>query len=273
MPITQLSRARLFHTEKGEGEPLVFLSGLAGEHGSWMGQLRAFARRFRCLAVENRDVGQSGYADEPYAIADLAADVAELLDALNAPRAHVVGLSMGGMIAQELALARPELVQSLILVGTLARSDTWFRGTLDAFGLIRRECANTPAFFEAILPWWVSHRFCEQPERVAWLRWLLHQSPYPQKLEGFLRQIQAAGKHDALDRLPRIRCPVAVLVGEDDSVAPLRYSQELRDRIPHAVLSVLPGVGHAPVLENPELFQATLNDHLTRHVSRQKKPA
>jgi pimeloyl-ACP methyl ester carboxylesterase len=263
MPTAHFAQGKLFYAEKGEGTPLVFLSGLSGDHGYWMGQLRAFSRRYRSLAIDNRDVGQSSYTPRPYTIRDLAGDVADLLDRLQVPPAHVVGLSMGGMIAQELALARPDLVRSLALISTLGRTDDWFRGTLVAFGLIRRQVPNTASFFEAILPWWVSYRFLEQPERAAWLRWLLHQNPHDQSLDGFLRQLQAIGKHDATDRLPSLRCPVLLLVGEDDSVAPARYTRQLHQTISHSKLVILPEVGHAPPIENPGVFNSTLMEFLT----------
>jgi len=262
MPNAQLSHTQLFYVEKGQGDPVVFLNGLSGDHGYWMGPLRAFTRHYRCLAVDNRDVGQSSYATEPYTIRDMAADVGELLVQLRLPPAHLVGLSMGGMIAQELALARPQLVRSLALVSTLARADDWFRGTLEAFGLIRRQVPNTASFFEAILPWWVSYRFLEQPERATWLRWLLHQNPHDQRLDGFLRQLQAIGRHDAFDRLSSLRCPVLVLVGEDDSVAPVRYSRQLQERIHHSKLIIQPAVGHAPPIENPGHFNSIVAEFL-----------
>lgn len=262
MPAAALSQGRLFYAEKGLGEPLIFLNGLSGDHGYWMGQLRYFGRSYRCLAVDNRDVGQSSYAPAAYTIREMAADVAELLDHLRIPAAHFVGLSLGGMIAQELALAKPDRVRSLVLVSTLGRSDDWFRGTLEAFGLIRRQVPDTAGFFEAILPWWVSYRFFEEPERVTWLRWLLRQNPYPQRLDGFLRQLDAIAGHDALGRLPAIGCPVAVLVGEDDSVAPARFSRQLHERLPQAKLNILPRVGHAPPIENSELFNTTVADFL-----------
>src|SRR5262249_25676189 len=96
-----------------------------------------------------------------------------------------------------------------------------------------------------ILPWWVGWQFFERSERVTWLRWLLKQNPYPQPLEGFLRQLEATRRHDALTRLPRVSCPVLILAGGDDTVCPPRYSQQLKDRLPQARLTVLPGVGHA----------------------------
>jgi pimeloyl-ACP methyl ester carboxylesterase len=262
MPLCHLASRDLFYTEKGTGEPLVFLNGLSGDHLYWAGQLRALARRYRCFALDNRDVGQSSYAAAPYSVADLATDVVGLLDHRGVPAAHVVGLSLGGMIAQELALAAPERVKGLALVSTLARSDDWFRATLRAFGLIRGQVADTAAFFEAILPWWVSHRFFEQGDRVSWLCWLLRQNPHPQRLDGFLRQLDAIGRHDAQGRLQALRCPVLILTGEDDSVAPPRYAHQLHHQIPHARLVLLPGVGHAPPVEDPGAFNARLAEFL-----------
>ncbi len=268
MPTCPLPHATLFYAERGQGEALVFLNGLSGDHLYWAGQLRAFGRQYRCLAVDNRDVGQSSAAPGPYTVRDLAGDVASLLEQARVPSAHVVGLSLGGMIAQELALARPDLVRSLLLVNTLARSDDWFRGTLTAFGLIRRQVADTAAFFDAILPWWVSHRFLEDPDRTAWLRWVLHQNPHPQPLDAFLRQLDAILGHDALDRLPQIACPVLILGGEDDGVCPPRYSRQLQECILHAELALLPGVGHAAPIEDPARF----NGRIAQFLASQQPP-
>lgn len=254
----------LHYLDTGSGPPLLFLNGLAGDHLYWLGQVRSFAPKFRCLALDNRDAGQSGYATGPYSVADLAEDVAVLLRALQVPPAHIVGLSLGGMIAQELALRHPELVQSLFLACTVGRSDAWFRDTIAAFTLIRRQVADTPAFFCALLPWLVGHRFFEVPERAEWLRALLKQNPHPQRLDGFLRQIEAIANHDAWDRLPELRCPVLVAAGEDDWIAPPRYGRLLAERIPGARLEILPRVGHAPPLEDPRTFNRLLREFLTQ---------
>ena len=252
----------LFYVEKGQGEPLLFLNGLSGDHLYWMGQMRAFGRHFRCLAPDNRDVGQSSYAAAPYSSRDMASDVAELLEQLHLPPAHVIGLSLGGMVAQELALLVPPRVKSLILCSTLARADEWFCQTLAAFQLIRREVPDTPSFFEAILPWWVSYRYLEHPGRLTWLRWLLQTAPYPQSLDGFLRRLEATRRHDALDRLPGLTCPVLVIVGEDDVVCPVRYARQMCRALPRAKLVLVPGVGHGVPLENPPAFQAAVRTFL-----------
>jgi 3-oxoadipate enol-lactonase len=258
MPRVRCNGLELNYADVGRGEPVVFLNGLAGDHLYWSGQVRAFAGRFRCLALDNRDAGQSDYAPAAYAIADLADDVAALLAALGLPPAHVVGLSLGGMIAQELALRHPERVRGLFLAGTLARADDWFRATLATYGHIRRQVADTPAFFEALLPWLVSHRFFEAATKVEWLRALLRTGPYPQRIDGFFRQFAAMERHDALERLPRVACPVLVAVGEDDLIVPPRYSREIAARLPQARLELLGGVGHAPPIEDPRTFNRLL---------------
>jgi 3-oxoadipate enol-lactonase len=262
MPLCQVSGASLFYALRGQGEPVLFLNGLAGDHLYWLGQLRAFGKGHQCLAIDHRDVGQSTYATEPYDIRSLAVDVAALFARLQLSAAHVVGLSMGGMVAQELALACPQLVKSLVLVNTLARADDWFQATLDAFLKIRLQVADTAAFFETVLPWWVSYHFFADSGRITWLSWLLHQNPHGQKLEGFLRQVEAIRQHDTTDRLHGIRCPVLILAGEDDAIAPRRFSHELQERIPHSQLVMVPRVGHALPIENPGQFNALLSTFL-----------
>ncbi len=273
MPTCRLPNVDLFYEERGQGEPMIFLHGLGGDHLYWLGQLRAFSKYYRCFAVDCRDVGQSSEATEPYTISSLAADLAAFLRQLNLPPAHVVGLSMGGMIAQELALANPELVESLVLVSTLARSDEWFGATLQAFELIRLQVPNTAAFFEAVLPWWVSYQFFVDSGRSSWLCWLLRQNPEVQSRASFLRQLETARQHDALARLSGIRCPVMILVGEDDAIAPPRYSLELHAQIRQSQLITVPGVGHALPIENPGQFNAHLREFLVDLKAPQRRSA
>jgi pimeloyl-ACP methyl ester carboxylesterase len=262
MPLGHFNNTDLFYAEKGAGEPLLFLGGLGGDHLYWLGQMRAFGKRYRCLAPDNRDTGQSCAAPGPYVLADLAADLMLLLRHLELPAVHVVGLSMGGAIALELALAHPDVVQSLVLVSTWARTDDWFRSLLAAFELIRQQVPDTGRFFEAVLPWWVSHRFFQDSGRISWLRWLLQQTPHGHGAEAFRRQLDALRTHDVLAQLPRLQCPVLILAGQDDTIAPERYSRELRDTIPQARICLVPEVGHALPLENPAFFNAQVGSFL-----------
>lgn len=263
MPNLTSNGMTLHYADRGEGAPVLFLNGLAGDHLYWMGQIRVFAKRFRCLALDNRDAGQSTYAASSYTMRDLAEDTAGLLRGLNLPPTHVVGLSLGGMIAQELALQYPYLVRSLFLVGTVGRCDAWFADTLTAYGHIRRQVADTSAFFQVLLPWLVSHQFYRDGEKVEWLRAILKQNPYPQKIEGFFRQFEAIRGFDALDRLPALKCPVLVAAGEHDRIAPPRYAQQISGKLPQARLEILPDIGHAPPIEDPRNFNRLLEEFLS----------
>lgn len=262
MPTVQHKGLTFYYAERGEGVPLIFLNGLAGDHQYWMGQLRALSKHFRCLALDNRDTGQSSYASASYTIPDLADDVAGFMEQLSLPAAHIVGLSLGGMIAQEIALRHPARVRSLLLVGTVAKADAWFSATLDAYGCIRRQVRDTSEFFQVLLPWLVSHRYFEHPERVEWLKALLAQNPHPQKSEGFFRQFEAIRGHDAVGRLRSITCPVLIAAGEDDSIAPPRYSRQLAAHLPQARLEIMAGIGHAPPIEDPRGFNRLIEGFL-----------
>jgi pimeloyl-ACP methyl ester carboxylesterase len=261
MPVCRLTKVQLFYEEKGQGDPLVFLSSLAGDHLAWLGQLRAFSKGYHCYAIDNRDSGQSTYLPESYSIETLAGDLIELFDRLEIVSCHLVGASMGGMIAQELAIRHPERVSSLVLANTLGRSDEWFQATLNAFEILRLQSATTAAFFDTVMPWWVSYRFMAD-KRADWLKWLLTQNPHGQQLDGFRRQLTAVRRHDTLGRLEQIQCPVLILVGEDDTVMPPRYGVELKERILQAQLVTLPGVGHAAPIEDPHRFNAQLRTFL-----------
>jgi pimeloyl-ACP methyl ester carboxylesterase len=262
MPTATCNGLDLYYGDAGSGEAVVFLNGLAGDHLYWNSQVRTLSPRFRCLSLDNRDVGQSAYSDQSYTCADLAEDVVAFLDVLGVPAAHVVGLSLGGMLAQELAIRHPQRVLSLVLTNTLGRCDEWFGHLLDAFCLIRRQVPDTPRFFEAVLPWLISHRYFEQPGAVEWLKALFYRNPHPQRAEGFFRQIDAIRTHDALDRLGQVRCPVLVVAGEDDTLTPARYARKMVERLPSARLEILPGVGHAPPIEAPRPFNRLLSEFL-----------
>lgn len=262
MPVLTCNGLELFYAERGEGVPLIFLNGLAGDNQYWHGQLRAFSKRFRCLALDNRDAGQSSYSASAYRIADLAGDVAGLMEHLNLPPAHIVGLSLGGMIAQELALVYPERVRSLFLIGTIGKCDAWFSATLAAYSCIRRQVRDTNEFFQVLLPWLVSPRYFEETDRAEWLKAILGQHPHPQKIDGFFRQFEAIRAHDVLDRLRQMQCPVLVAAGEDDMIAPPRYARQIAERIAGARLEILPGIGHAPPIEDARAFNGLLERFL-----------
>jgi pimeloyl-ACP methyl ester carboxylesterase len=260
MPRVRIGRIELAYEEIGSGDPLLFVSATSADRLMWGGQVAHFMGRFRCVTFDNRDVGESTIVTEGYTPRDLAADTLGLMDALALPPAHVVGHSLGGAIAQELALAAPTRVRSLTLVDTWAKNDDYTRAVFRTWQRLRRHLDDRE-FLEALLLFGVGYRFLNAAG-IEQLVEMFVAAPRPQPPEAFCRQVDADLAHDTTERLARIACPTLVVAGMDDAIFAPHHHRMLADAIAGARLVMLPEVGHSPLIENADEFNRTLADFL-----------
>jgi pimeloyl-ACP methyl ester carboxylesterase len=251
MPTAECNGQTLYYEDHGEGEPLLCVMGLSANTLAWALQVQAFAARHRTVIFDNRDVGRSSMAEGDYEITDMATDTLALADHLGLESFHLLGVSMGGAIAQEVALAAPERVKTLTLAVTFASGGAWARKLADVWGA-RRMKQSWEEFVDEIMLLNVSEAFYENEGAVEFLRNATLADPNPQPAEAFVRQLSASGRHSA--DVEQITAPTHVIGGEQDILVPVWKSKELAARIPGAKLTVIEGSPHGANLERAEEF-------------------
>lgn len=265
MPSVAVGALEIAYEDLGAGDPVVFIPPTGAAGTVWVAQTMELSERYRCIVADNRDCGRSSYVDAPYTPADLGADIGGLMDALDLGAAHVVGYSLGGAAAQELAIARPDLVRSLVLVSTWAASDEWFKAEMRCWQSLRRaHWDDDEAFWRAWFPWVLSPRTYATPGMVGGLIAFANTQEPRQRPEGFLRQCDADVAHDAAARLPRVDAPALVIVGEEDICTPPRYARALCDLLSQVELVLIPEFAHAALFEGPAPVNAAISEFLAK---------
>jgi pimeloyl-ACP methyl ester carboxylesterase len=266
MPTLDVNGQTLYYEVHGEGEPLLCVMGLSADTLAWALQVPAFAASHRTVVFDNRDVGRSSMSDGPYEIADMARDALALADALELDSFHLLGVSMGGAIAQELALAAPERVRTLTLAVTFPAGGAWALKLSEVWAE-RVTKVSREAHVDELMLLTFSERFFENEQGVTWMRGMMLQNPHPQPPEAFIRQLEACGRHDARERLPSLRVPTHVIGAEHDILVPVWKSRELAELIPGAQLTVLPGSPHGANVERAEEFNARVLDFIAERAA------
>jgi pimeloyl-ACP methyl ester carboxylesterase len=274
MSTARVGSIELYYEEEGQGEPLLLIMGLAADSTAWMFQRPDFAARYRTIVFDNRGVGRSSKPRGPYTIHEMADDAAGLLDVLDVRRAHVVGVSMGGMIAQELALRHPERVRGLVLACTFPEPDATterqrrislaqFGGRVTADGGIEIDVAalDPLAFFQHLLPTVFNQSFIDR-ELPNLLQVFGGALQYGFSMEAVLGQVAAVMGHKATDRLHRIAAPTLVITGDADLLISPANSDILARNIPGAKLVKVPGGSHGFNFETPDIFNRHVLDFL-----------
>ncbi|HEV2815014.1 MAG TPA: alpha/beta fold hydrolase [Solirubrobacteraceae bacterium] len=262
MPTATVAGRELHYFQRGEGEPLLLIQGLTGTHLSWGDEfLDALARDFGVIVFDNRGVGNSSRVDEPFSIADMADDAAGVLDAVGVDRAHVLGVSMGGMIAQQLALRHADRIRTLTLGCTYSGGPGSVR-TSDAVGLRLAEGWMSGDRERALRTGWevnVSPDFAADEERYARFREAALGARAA--LAVIMLQVQAIGGHDVAARLGEIAAPTLVVHGDLDEMLSVENGRMIAAKIPGARLEILEGVGHLFWIEQPERSAGLIAEH------------
>ncbi len=248
MAYTFCDGARLYWEEHGSGPPILLIMGLSFTHDMWFRILPTLATRGRVIVFDNRGVGQSDVPRGPYTIRQMARDALAVLDAAHVTQAHVIGASMGGMIAQELALRYPSRVRSLLLActshgGLLARWPRFTRPKGIKWGEAQRrerELALAPLLYS---PSTSLERIHEDLDVQCASNW---------SCKGFLNQFSGILLWSSYLRLPRLRIPTMVVHGDRDRLVPPQNGRVLAARIPGAQFRLVQDAGHILTTDQPE---------------------
>ncbi|HLF27375.1 MAG TPA: alpha/beta hydrolase [Anaerolineae bacterium] len=254
MPQVTLNDITLHYLDEGYGEPIVFLHGLGSCGEDWVLQTQFFASRFRVLAPDLRGHGRSSKPAGPYSAALFASDVAALLDRLSIEHAHVVGLSLGGLVAQQLAIECPDRVRTLTLTNTFAHLIAG--NVLELMRLLRR------GVISLVLPLERSAHLVAQglfpyPHQVE-LRRLTVQRLTQNERAAYRASLAAVRRFDSRRALARITCPTLIITGERDRTVPRSRQGELACGIRGARWEIIRDSGHATPIDQPEIYNRLL---------------
>ncbi|MFD3687152.1 alpha/beta fold hydrolase [Nocardiopsis sp. NPDC058631] len=256
--VTAADGTRIWYDALGEGDPLLLLNGQSLDHEMWDGVRSGLARGHRVVRVDFRGTGGSDAPlGEPYDLELFAGDALAVLDALEIPRAHVYGFSMGGKVAQAFADSAPDRLGALVLGSTGPGGDNEVERPASSTLALRR--ANTAAGRDAIAELFYSRAWAsDHPDTVTRV---LPRGP----LRAQRLHFAASTGYDGWELLPRIQAPTLVVHGEDDDLTPVGNAALLAERIPGARLLVLPGMRHGYLHEDEPKATREVLDFLAGH--------
>jgi len=262
VPKAKINDVNIYYEVYGSGEPLLLIMGLGASLLGWQSQIPTLSQHFRVIAFDNRGTGRSDRPDD-CSIELFAEDTAGLLKALDIDSTHVFGVSMGGMIAQELALTYPEMVRSLVLGVTSPCLAAWPPTEETAEAALRASNMMPREAFEAALWMGYSDGYVAEHKEALWSRFQI-ELPLMAPPEYWQKQLDAVLRFDARDRVGGITAPTLVMTGANDPVIPPEGSRYLAEHIPDAELMIIPGARHGFNVEFEEQCNQKVIDFLKR---------
>lgn len=261
MPLAEVAGRKLYYEMHGDapGPPVVLVMGMAGSCKGWHAlQVPEFAPQHRTLIFDHRGVGESEDAPGAFGTADLADDLAGLLDVLGIERAHVLGAFLGGMAAQEFALRHPDRLERLVLAGTWARPDAKRRMLLDKWKAQALAGVSGEVFVRERLLWTLADETFEEQDLIEAMSRSFPGDEPPISTDLFVRQCDACLRHDTLDRLRELEHHVLLLCGRHDQLTPPRLHREMADELPKGRLVTLSHGAHLILAESARRFNQTV---------------
>lgn len=260
MPMIKVSDIQMYYEIQGEGFPLLLIMGLKRNTEWWYRQIPELSRHFRVIAFDNRGAGRSDKPASDYSIGMFANDTACLMDALSIQKTHVLGISMGGYIAQELAITRPDLVQGLVLGCTSCggpKAVLMSEETRSAY--VANEGLSNEEILHKDMHIYFSDEFiANHPKQIE--QFVEISMRHVQPPEAFFRQFNACLGHDTVDRLGHIIAPTMIMAGDDDHLVPTENSRRLKELMPEAKLHLYPRKRHGFFIEEHEKFNRNVTD-------------
>ena len=253
---------QIYYQIRGTGEPLVLLMGFGADGNVWELHAAEYEKHFQCIILDNRGVGKSDAPPGPYSTVMMANDTLAVMDHLGISKAKVAGISMGGAIAQELALNHPDRVSCLALISTWPAFNNYAKTVYQ--NLIKLRKTSKPDDFMELLQLWIfappyyETGMADLKEGQA----AAASNPTPQSQQGFEGQLTACMNHDSVDRLGQIKVPTLITIGTMDIFTPPPFSDILHQGISGSKLEVFPTGGHVHHWEDLERFNRVTRDFL-----------
>jgi len=264
MAYSTVNGISIYYEEHGTGEPLILINGLAFPMDLWFAQIAELSRYFRVIALDNRGIGRSDKPDEEYSIAQMASDTVGLLQTLGIEKAHVAGLSMGGFIAQEIALSYPSMVHKLILIATGLGGVASLSLGKPFWDTVQKAISgkSVQEIYRIDLTLMAAPGFAERLPKIL-DRAVALRLKNPQPLHGFLRQQGACNAFDSNNRAHNISQPTLIILGKDDPLFPFVLADDFRRAMPAAGMIVYEDCGHAILLEKAEVLSRDIREFLS----------
>jgi len=262
MPIAKIENLDIYYEIIGQGEPLVMIRGLGSNVDHWYEQVPVLSKKYQLLVFDNRGIARSSDPGGPFSTRDMAADTADLMETTGIKSAHMLGYSMGGMVAQEMALNYPEKVNGLILAATDCGITLRIKARPEVSGLFSDMVSlGTPeAKLAAAACLYAKQTFESKTEVIQ--RYNEVSMRFPASQEIMARQWAAVTQHDACSRLQNISSPTLTLTGSEDVLIPPENAKIMAERIPDARMSAIDDGGHLFLIEQPQQFNEAVMDFL-----------